>query len=53
MKYLAGRPVPLEREVQRSILDYLAARGIPAFRVQLFRIQPKDLNHLITQSADN
>lgn len=28
----------------------IAARGIPAFRVRLYRIQPKDLNHLITQS---
>lgn len=29
----------------------IAARGIPAFRVRLYRIQPKDLNHLITQSS--
>jgi len=29
----------------------VTARGIPAFRVRLYRIQPKDLNHLITQSS--
>ncbi len=29
----------------------ITARGVPAFRVHLYRIQPKDLNHLITQSA--
>ena len=29
----------------------VSTRGLPGFKVHLFRIQPKDLNHLITQSA--
>lgn len=29
----------------------VTARGLPGFRVRLYRIQPKDLNHLITQSS--
>ncbi|MBK7861058.1 MAG: alpha-2-macroglobulin family protein [Archangiaceae bacterium] len=29
----------------------VTARGLPAFRVHLYRIQGKDLNHLITQSG--
>lgn len=28
----------------------VTARGLPAFRVRLFRIQPKDVNHLLTQA---
>ncbi len=28
----------------------VTARGLPAFKVRLFRIQPKDLNHLVTQT---
>jgi len=29
----------------------VTSRGIPAFRVRLSRIQPKDLNHLVSQSS--